>query len=123
MKASSFLFVRAATSTAVRRRIAPSVVGGFARANTAAVSAVAVHRHRGAASAAASLQAELLVKRWWQRVGDIDSLSLALMLLSVANVAATYMIIFDWLYQGHCSLWDGTYGVEDDEDEDDNDDA
>ena len=32
--------------------------------------------------------------------------------------AVTYAIVANWLYEGHLDLWHGTYGVEDDEDDD-----
>ena len=39
--------------------------------------------------------------------------------LAVGTFFVTYFIIFNWIYEGYCDLWDGTYGLDDDDDEDD----
>jgi hypothetical protein len=38
--------------------------------------------------------------------------------ISWGAFAVTYGIIVNWLYTGHLDLWDGTYGTEEDDDDD-----
>lgn len=39
--------------------------------------------------------------------------------LNACAFITTYAIIVNWIYQGHLDLWDGTYGIEDDDEDDD----
>lgn len=48
-----------------------------------------------------------------------DALAGTLLYLSYGTFAMTYLIIVNWIYQGYLDLWDGTYGLDDDDDEDD----
>ena len=64
-------------------------------------------------------QTQQLLERWAKRVDEFDAVTLVLLALSVVNVCVTYFIIFDWIYQGHVELWDGTYGVDDEDDDED----
>ena len=38
---------------------------------------------------------------------------------ALAGFFVTYGIIANWIYQGHLDLWDGVYGIEDDDEDDD----
>jgi hypothetical protein len=48
-----------------------------------------------------------------------DVLSSVLQALSWCGFAVTYAIIVNWIYSSHLDLWDGTYGIEDDDEDDD----
>ena len=40
-----------------------------------------------------------------------------LAMLGLCAFLAAYGMIFDWIYRGYVDLWFGTYGIEEDEDE------
>lgn len=48
-----------------------------------------------------------------------DGISLVFFLTGWSLFIASYIIIFNWLYEGYCDFWDGTYGLDDDDDDDD----
>ena len=46
-----------------------------------------------------------------------DPLSRALSLVGWGLFGTTYLIMVNWIYTGYLELWDGVYGVDDDEDD------
>ncbi len=48
-----------------------------------------------------------------------DPVAASLEAVSWGLFAVTYGIIVNWIYASHLDLWDGVYGIEDDDDEDD----
>jgi hypothetical protein len=77
----------------------------------------------------ASLTRRYLTRRYHPRADEVLQHTLAaprardpvaglLEVISWGAFAVTYGIIVNWLYTGHLDLWDGTYGTEEDDDDD-----
>ena len=75
-------------------------------------------------------RATLLTRRQHPRADDLlqqvyrvptagDPVAATLRAGAWGTFAATYAIIADWIYQAHLDKWDGTYGVDDEDEEDD----
>ena len=47
-----------------------------------------------------------------------DPISSVFTLVAWGLFAYTYIIIFNWIYEGYCDFWDGTYGLDDDDEDD-----
>ncbi len=47
-----------------------------------------------------------------------EALQGAMLTASVGCGIVTYSIMLNWVYQGYLDLWEGTYGADDDDDDD-----
>ena len=47
-----------------------------------------------------------------------DPISLGCAVVGWSLFVCTYLIMVDWIYTGYLELWDGVYGIEDDDEDD-----
>jgi hypothetical protein len=63
--------------------------------------------------------ADEVMRRTLTAPKKFDPVAAGLEVTAWGTFFATYGIIADWIYSSHLDMWDGTYGIEDDDDEDD----
>ena len=63
--------------------------------------------------------ADEVMRRTLSTPRRFDPVAAGLEATAWGTFAVTYGIIIDWIYSSHLDMWDGTYGLEDDDDEDD----